>query len=102
EVNRLLALKGERIELVDLSSEVARRRAALTERAAPAGPAAVTTLRDGERRTILAALIATRGNKARAAEVLAIARGSLWHKMREHRITDEEVLRAVSSLGPST
>ena len=44
------------------------------------------TLEEGERRVILAALKAARGNKARAAEILAIPRGTLYHKLKDHKI----------------
>ena len=52
---------------------------------APAGPpppAPVMTLEEAERRAIEAALQATAGNKARAAEVLGIARSTLLEKLK--------------------
>ena len=89
EVRRMVALGGRKIGEADLSPEV--RGESARARAAPADVAA-STLEEGERRTLLAALRAARGSKARAAEILAIPRGSLWHKIRQHRIADEEWL----------
>jgi DNA-binding NtrC family response regulator len=51
-------------------------------RPAPAGGDEVVTLADAERRAITAALARTGGNKARAAELLGIARSTLNEKLR--------------------
>lgn len=48
----------------------------------PAVPAGPLTLAEAERRTILAALRSTGGNKVRAAQVLGIARSTLLEKLR--------------------
>jgi two-component system response regulator HydG len=50
--------------------------------ALPSAPAEVVTLAEAERRAIAAALSATGGNKARAAERLGIARSTLLEKLR--------------------
>ena len=47
-----------------------------------------TTLADAERRTILASLAATAGNKLRAAQRLGIARSTLAEKMKRYGIGD--------------
>jgi DNA-binding NtrC family response regulator len=43
-----------------------------------------------ERRSIIAALQQTRGNKTRAAHALGMSRQVLWERIRTHRITDAE------------
>jgi DNA-binding NtrC family response regulator len=95
EVKRLLALKGDRIAMEDLSPEVLRGASAgagLPQATPAAGEeAAPVTLDEAERRAVLGALKAARGNKARAAEILAIPRTSLYHKLRHHKIADDEL-----------
>lgn len=46
------------------------------------GERAVETLEEAERRAILAALGATRGHQARAAELLGVSRKGLWEKRK--------------------
>jgi DNA-binding NtrC family response regulator len=53
---------------------------------APAGAREVVTLAEAERRAVLAALAATGGNKARAAERLGIARSTLLEKLRRAQL----------------
>jgi DNA-binding NtrC family response regulator len=86
EVRRLLALQGDPIDVADLSPSIAQSRAA------PAATAKLppSTLEEAERRAILAALDAAGGSKGKAAEILGIARGSLWHKMKHHKIAEGE------------
>jgi transcriptional regulator with GAF, ATPase, and Fis domain len=95
EVKRLLALKGDRIAVEDLSPEVLRGASAgagLPQSPTPQGDEAPPmTLDEAERRAVLAALKAARGNKARAAEILAIPRTSLYHKLRHHKIAEDEL-----------
>ncbi|MBI3723299.1 sigma-54-dependent Fis family transcriptional regulator [bacterium] len=94
EVKRILALKGDRIGPDDLSPEIhagASAGAGLPRASAPGEDAAPITLDEAERRAVLAALKIARGNKARAAEILAIPRTSLYHKLRHHRIADDEL-----------
>jgi transcriptional regulator with GAF, ATPase, and Fis domain len=95
EVKRLLALKGDRIAADDLSPEVLRGSSAsstLPHAPVSAGDdAPPVTLDEAERRAVLAALKAARSNKARAAEILAIPRTSLYHKLRHHKIADDEL-----------
>jgi DNA-binding NtrC family response regulator len=55
---------------------------------ATATPGAVDTLADAERRTILASLSATGGNKLRAARLLGIARSTLAEKLKRYQIGD--------------
>jgi transcriptional regulator with GAF, ATPase, and Fis domain len=90
EVRRLLALGTGTIALEDLSAGILG--STLPAPSSPAGQEGLgpTTLEEGERRTILAALRATKGNKLQAAEVLAIPRGTLWHKMKQHKIREED------------
>ena len=95
EVKRLLALKGDRIAADDLSPDVLRGASAGAGLPAPAAvageEAAPVTLDEAERRAVLSALKSARGNKARAAEILAIPRTSLYHKLRHHRIEHDEL-----------
>jgi transcriptional regulator with GAF, ATPase, and Fis domain len=95
EVKRLLALKGDRIAADDLSPDVLRGASAGAGLPSPtpaAGEeAAPVTLDEAERRAVLSALKSARGNKARAAEILAIPRTSLYHKLRHHRIEHDEL-----------
>ncbi len=94
EVKRLLALKGDRIAAEDLSPDVLRGAAAGANLPqAPAGgeESPPVTLDEAERRAVLGALKLARGNKARAAEILAIPRTSLYHKLRHHKIADDEL-----------
>jgi transcriptional regulator with GAF, ATPase, and Fis domain len=96
EVKRLLALRPGLVKIDDLSPEVRRGAAGpapagTSSGAGPAGEdAPPVTLDEAERRAVLAALKAARGNKARAAEILAIPRTSLYHKLRRFKIDDEE------------
>ena len=53
---------------------------------APAGAREVVTLAEAERRAVMAALSATGGNKARAAERLGIARSTLLEKLRRAQL----------------
>jgi DNA-binding NtrC family response regulator len=53
---------------------------------APAGAHEVVTLAEAERRAVVAALSATGGNKARAAERLGIARSTLLEKLRRAQL----------------
>ena len=89
EVRRLHALEVERIGLADLSPEITGARAARPADASEATDTPVS-LDEGERRVIVAALRATCGNKARAAELLAISRGTLWHRMRHHGLAAKD------------
>jgi transcriptional regulator with GAF, ATPase, and Fis domain len=91
EVRRLVAVGPSVVGPADLSPSIADRakwpdpdRAGGAE--APAPPAAASgpkTLADAERDAIQIALDAAGGNKARAAEILAIPRTSLYHRMRK-------------------
>jgi transcriptional regulator with GAF, ATPase, and Fis domain len=48
------------------------------------------TLQDLERTALVQALRRAAGNKAKAADMLGIPRGSLWHRVRRYRIQDAE------------
>ena len=61
---------------------------ATTPRASLAVAEEATTLADAERRTILASLAATGGNKLRAAQRLGIARSTLAEKLKRYGIGD--------------
>jgi len=61
---------------------------ASTPRASPAVAEESATLADAERRTILASLAATGGNKLRAAQRLGIARSTLAEKLKKYGIGD--------------
>ena len=86
EVRRLGTLGEAVVTLDDLSPDV--RRAAPAASAVLRDDGSVPTLEEAERRLLLAALRVTGGNKLRAAEVLGIPRGTLWHKLRKHKLDD--------------
>ncbi|MBI3725580.1 sigma-54-dependent Fis family transcriptional regulator, partial [bacterium] len=89
EVKRILALKGEIVSREDLSPDVLRGSASpVPEAAAP--ESAPLTLEESERRALLAALRVAQGNKARAAEILAIPRTSLYYKLKHFGIEGGE------------
>ncbi|HEU0032904.1 MAG TPA: sigma 54-interacting transcriptional regulator [Kofleriaceae bacterium] len=54
--------------------------------AAPTKPAPAKSLRELEREGILAALAATNGNKAQAAQILEIDRSTLYKKLKDYNI----------------
>jgi transcriptional regulator with PAS, ATPase and Fis domain len=85
EVRRLHALTRDRVALEDLSPEVLGKAAQFTR-----PDEAPLTFKAAERRTLVAALRAARGQRVKAAEILAIPHGTLWHKLKKHRIEASE------------
>jgi transcriptional regulator with PAS, ATPase and Fis domain len=86
EVRRLASLGLERVVLQDLSPHLVQ---------GGPGPARsseveLPTLKENERRLIVATLRAARGNQSKAAALLGIPRTSLWRKLKHHSITEEE------------
>ncbi|MFN8548990.1 MAG: sigma-54 dependent transcriptional regulator [Candidatus Eisenbacteria bacterium] len=65
---------------------------AVAEAHAPSGPFAEApeTLSDAERRAVIDALRAARGNKSRAAALLGISRTRLYKKIRDYGLHDAE------------
>ncbi len=86
---RELANELRRLEAIGLR-EVNKDDLLLSGKAPRSVGEAPRTLRDIERAALVDALRQTGGNKALAADLLAIPRGSLWHKMRHYKINDEE------------
>ena len=79
-------LKEER-QTVDISEEIPERDKTLATDALPPIPHGNNENLDWqqiERRMIAEALIATRGNRAKAAAKLGWARATLWRKMKKH------------------
>ena len=76
---------GDRLTLEDVPVEIAAAGSvrALPAAAADDGAVAAGTLKDAEKRRILAAIAANGGNKSRAAEELGISRRTLHRKLNE-------------------
>jgi transcriptional regulator of acetoin/glycerol metabolism len=86
---RELANELRRLEALGLTDADADDLLPAAE-SASATPAPLGTLRELERAALIGALRAALGNKARAAEILGIPRGSLWHRVRHHKIRESE------------
>lgn len=85
-VQRAMVLSsGPQIQVKDLPSPLLYHAEAGT--VAPE----VTTLRDLERQAILQALEATGGDRWRAAKLLGIGRTTIYRKLKEYRIGNEEL-----------
>lgn len=74
------------IKKKDLPEAILRGRMPGQEIRFPAG----TTLPDIERESIIKTLQMARGNKLKAAEILGISRRSLYNKLEDYNINDEE------------
>jgi len=94
-VERAIVLgDGASIRLQDLPPNIASARAGsapethgeATPMAAPAQAPAARSLKDLEREGIVAALRATGGNKAQAAQILEIDRSTLYKKLKDYGI----------------
>ena len=90
ELKRLAALAGERIEPGDLSPKILGAAPASSSTALPRdGPA--VAFREGERWLLVNALRAAKGDRAKAAGILGLPRGTVWRKMKQHKIGDADV-----------
>jgi len=100
-IERMVVLAtGEKLTLADLPTEIvptaadgvrtASAPASTSTASAPASTSesALPTLADTEKRQILAALEAARGNKSKAAEALGISRRTLHRKLNEWKSQD--------------
>ncbi len=88
-IERALVLgDGPSLEIDDLPPEISRAEIAVS-RAAAADPDPVTPLAQLEREAIANALVATHGNKARAAALLGIDRSTLYPKLKDHELRQD-------------
>ncbi len=85
-VLRTMISAKNRITKKDLPEVIRKRTSAGHEIRFPAG----TPLPEIERESIIKTLKMARGNKLKAAEMLAISRRSLYNKLEEYDIRDEE------------
>jgi len=76
--------------VVVASGDVIRAEHLVLGGAAPEGPAKLGTLDEAERDHVLRVLAATRGHKARAAQILGISRPRLDRILARHRIGSDE------------
>ncbi|HJZ85232.1 MAG TPA: sigma 54-interacting transcriptional regulator [Polyangia bacterium] len=79
--------EGDLVQLSDLPPEISHAQAPSARTAAAlASPALARPMREWERDAIVAALAATRGNKAQAAALLEIDRSTLYKKLKDYGI----------------
>ncbi|MBL9079072.1 MAG: sigma 54-interacting transcriptional regulator [Planctomycetes bacterium] len=75
-------------EVVDLQLTPVRAVAGSTTTTAPALPEQMLTLREAERRAIVAAMQACGGDKAKTARALGISRTALYDKLKRYELGD--------------
>ncbi len=94
-IDRACALSsGPLLHLADLSTQIqayAQAAAGMQEPALPVAPAAIETIEESEKRTILRALQLFHPDKIAAAKALGIGKTTLYRKLKEYGIGDEEL-----------
>jgi DNA-binding NtrC family response regulator len=101
-IERMVVLgRGPKLTLRDLPASVrADKRFSAPQPAAPAAPLAASSIREANRRMIMAALEAAGGNRTLAAQRLGINRRTLHRKLREFGV--ENKIRAPAELTTGT
>ncbi len=85
-----LACDGEPISPAHLPTAIRERRHLKRGKTGPLGEP-VQSMVEAEKLAIISAYRATGGNMTQAASILGIGRTTLWRKLREHRLTAEDL-----------